>query len=135
MPPGTQNPALVQPRLVQPPQPVLVQPPQPQAQPIAPPLAAPPPAAASPSALIIPGGAGGLCECLNSHSLSATEFDKTHLHQSCLVSADACQAACNTANLYSYVPHAIYTCPGRPGEDLGHVAMNMRPSTRRLSAR
>lgn len=139
MPPGTQNPALAQPRLVQPPQ--LVQPYQPGPQPGAPAPSAgvqpfqpgPQPGQPAPSALIGPGGAGGLCECLNSHVLSAEAFDKTHLHQSCLASADACQTSCNTQNLYSFVPHAIYTCPGRPEE--GHIAMNTRRSTRLLGAR
>jgi hypothetical protein len=128
MPPGAQNPAVAQPRLVAPP-PMLTQPgPQPTAQPAG-------PQPGSPSALIVPGGAGGLCECLNSHNLSAAAFDKTHLHQSCLGSVDACQAACNTQYLFSFVPHAPFTCPGRPGEELGKVAVNARPSVLLLSQR
>jgi hypothetical protein len=136
MPPGTQNPALAQPRLVAPPV-QLVQPPRPGPQPLpaGPQPGSPQPDASSPSALITPGGAGGLCECLNSHALSASIFDKTRLHQRCLTSAEACQAACNTQYLFSFVPHSIFTCPVRPGEEVGHVAMNTRPSARQLGAR
>src|ERR1700737_5149332 len=79
MPPGAQNPAIAQPRLVAPPPPAQLIPP--------PPLPAPtagPQPDAGPSALIIPGGAGGLCECLNGHNLSASVFDKTKMHQRCL---------------------------------------------------
>jgi hypothetical protein len=130
MPAGTQNPALAQPQLVAPP-PVRLM--QPAPQPGGPQPGGPTPDSPNAGVLITPGGAGGLCECLNSHNLSASVFDKTKMHQVCLGSVDACQAACNTQYLFSFVPHAIYTCPGRPEE--GHVAMNAQPSVRLLSAR
>jgi len=135
MPPGAQNPALVQPRLVPPPQPMLGQPAQPGPQPTAAAPTGPQPGSPSAGALIVPGGAGGLCECLNSHNLSAAAFDKTHLHQSCLASAEVCQARCNTKYLFSFVPRAIYTCPGRPEEDVARVASNERPTSRMLGLR
>lgn len=127
IPPGTQNPALAQPRLVAPPQPSLI---LPSAQP-----ATPPAEAASPSSLIIPGGAGGLCECLLSHDPALSVFDKTKMHQACLASVEACQAVCNTPHSFSFVPHAVYTCPGRPGEESRPVAGNNRRSVRLAAAR
>jgi hypothetical protein len=126
MPPGTQNPALAQPQLVAPPPAQLGSPPR---------SAAPPSGPTSPGALIVPGGAGGLCECLVDHDPSHPTYDKTKLLQRCLVSVDACQAACNTDHYYSFVPNATYTCPGNPGEASGHIAMNTRPALRLLSAR
>jgi hypothetical protein len=126
MPPGTQNPALAQPQLVAPPPVQLVPPSEP---------AAPPSAPLSPGALITPGGAGGLCECLVDHDPSHPTYDKTRMTQHCLVSVDACQAACNTEQFYSFIPHATYTCPINPGDASGHIAMNMRPTFRLLGAR
>lgn len=202
MPPGTQNPALVQPRLVpapggplaptapqpsgyqpgpqpgsyqpgpqpsgyQPgPQPSSYQPgPQPTSAPAAPqpggvqpgpqPGGYPPapqpssfqpgpppggyqpgPTPDSPSAgtLDVPGGAAGLCECLINHDPSLSVFDKTKMHQSCLGSVAACQAACQTDHYYSFVPRAIYTCPLRP-EKPGNLALNVQPAVRYLSRR
>ena len=154
MPPGTQNPALVQPRLVQPPggplpqsapQPGAYQPgPQPSGyQPGPQPSAAQPggfqpgptPNNPAPSALIGPDGAGGLCECLINHDPNVPAFDKTKMHQSCLGSPEACQATCQTDHYYSFVPHAIYTCPGPNGPMTGHIALNMRSAVRLLSRR
>jgi hypothetical protein len=126
MPPGTQNPALVQPQLVAPPPAQLVPPPQ---------LGGPSRSPTSSGALTVPGGAGGLCECLVDHDPSHPTYDKTRLLQRCLVSVDACQAACNSERFYSFIPHATYSCPGNPGEASGHIAMNMRPAPRLLSAR
>jgi hypothetical protein len=128
-PAGTQNPAVVQPQLVTP-APVQLAPP-------APPIAVPPggPTPNSHGALVVPGGAGGLCECLIDHDPAHPTWDKTRMHQRCLGSVDACQAACNTERFYSFVPHATYTCPSNPGEAGGHIAMNMQPVLRRLSAR
>jgi hypothetical protein len=127
MPAGTQNPAVAQPRLVAPP-PVQLTPPPP-AQP-----AAPPSDAASPASMIIPGGAGGLCECLINHDPALSVFDKTKMHQTCLASVEACQAVCNTPRYFSFVPHAVYTCPGRPGEEVRPVAAARDRSPLRLAA-
>jgi hypothetical protein len=127
MPAGTQNPALAQPQLVAP-APVQLVPPSP-------PIAPPPSAPTSSGAMIIPGGAGGLCECLIDHDPSHPTWDKTRMQQRCLASADACQAACNTERFYSFIPHATYTCPGSPGEATGHIAMNMQPTLRLLARR
>jgi hypothetical protein len=121
MPAGTQNPAIAQPRLVVPPQPVLSSPPPVEPQSDAP---------ASPSSLIIPGGAGGLCECLVSQDQSETAFDRSKMHQTCLASVDACQAVCNTPHSYSFVPHAMYTCPGPPGGEPRPVAASDRRTVR-----
>jgi hypothetical protein len=129
MPPGAQNPAFGQPLLVPPPQTQLAPAPSPQPMPTG-------PQPGSPSAMIVPGGAGGLCECLNSHSHSASEFDKTRMHQRCLGSPDACQAACNTPYLFSFVPHATFTCPSRPEEEAtGKVAANTRSVLRLFASR
>jgi hypothetical protein len=127
MPAGTQNPALAQPQLVAP-APVQLVPPSP-------PITPPPSAPTSPGALIVPGGAGGLCECLIDHDPSHPTWDKTRMQQRCLASADACQAVCNTERFYSFIPHATYTCPGNPGDATGHIAMNMQPAMRLLSRR
>ena len=133
MPAGTQNPAVAQPQLVAPPPPARLSTPpapQPQPQPLAPSAAAGP---QTPGSMIIPGGAGGLCECLVNHDPTLTVFDKTKMHQSCMANVDACQAACNTQHFFSWVPHAVYTCPARPGE--GQVAMNTLPASRLLGRR
>jgi hypothetical protein len=127
MPAGTQNPAVVQPQMTAP-APVR---PAPPSQPAAPQATAP----ASPDALIGPGSAGGLCECLIDHDPSHPTWDKTRMHQRCMGSVDACRAACNTERFYSFIPHATYTCPGNPGDTTGHIAMNMRPALRLLAAR
>ena len=131
IPPCAQTPARAQPPLVAP-APVQLVPPA--LQPAAPQPGGPTPDSPSAGLPIIPGGAGGLCVCLVSHNLSASVFDKTKMHQTCLSSADACQAACNTQYLFSFVPHSTFTCPGRP-EETGHVAMNTSPTVRLLSAR
>jgi hypothetical protein len=99
------------------------------------PIAPPPNAPTSPGALVVPGGAGGLCECLVDHDPSHPTWDKTRMHQRCLGSVDACQAACNTERFYSFIPHATYTCPGNPGDVTGHIAMNLRPALRLLGSR
>jgi hypothetical protein len=117
MPAGTQNPAVAQPRLVAPPQ--LVTPPA--AQPAA---AVPQPDEPSPSSMINPGGPGGLCECLVNHDPGAPPLDKNRMHQACLASVEACQAVCNSPRVFSFVPHAVYSCPGRPGEGSRPVAAN-----------
>lgn len=142
MPPGTQNPAFVQPQLVPPPGgPLSPSPPQPGGlEPASQPGGLPPastPNQPAPSALITPdsAGAGGLCECLINHDSKLTVFDKTKMHQSCLGSVEACRAACATDHYYSFVPHAVYTCPGPSGPAAGHIAMNMRPAMRLLSSR
>jgi len=123
MPPGAQNPAVVQPTMIPPaqltPQPAPAQP-------------APPPAPAqtpeSPTALITPDtAAGGLCECLINHDPHLPVYDKTKMHQRCLGSPEACQAECQTDRYFSFVPHAIYTCPGPTPPETGHIAMNSRP--------
>jgi len=144
-----QNPALVQPQLVTPlrlgpqpgtaatPQPQLAQPYQPGPQPggaqPGPTPPGPTPNEPAASALIGPDGTGGLCECLISHDPSLSLFDKARMHQSCLASVDACQAACNTQRYFSFVPHAIYTCPGRSIER-NSVAANTKGAGRRLLA-
>jgi len=150
MPAGTQNPALGQPQLVTPlrpgpqpggtpatPQPQLAQPYQPGPQPggaqPGPTPPGPTPNEPAASALIGPDGTGGLCECLISHDPSLSLFDKARMHQSCLASVDACQAACNTQRYFSFVPHAIYTCPGRSIER-NSVAANTQGAGRRLLA-
>ena len=126
-PAGTQNPALAQPRLVAPPAVLTLPPPPAQA-------AAPArPEAGSPASQIIPGGAGGLCECLISHDPHLSPLEKNRMHQSCTGSADACQAACNTQTFFSWTPHANFSCPVGPGGN--HVALNTRPSVLRLSAK
>ncbi|HWD59066.1 MAG TPA: hypothetical protein VG308_12340 [Stellaceae bacterium] len=162
LPAGAQNPALQQPQLVAPPTPVLVQPPRPaaaqqggpQPQQTAQPqlvpglqpqqtmttapasTGQPGPTPTSPSALIIPGGAGGLCECLINHDPGVPPLDKTRMHQTCLASVDACQSACNSGHFYSFVPHAAWTCPGPPnGQPGGHIALLSRPAPRLLAAR
>ncbi|MFZ2004004.1 MAG: hypothetical protein WAV02_02885 [Stellaceae bacterium] len=149
MPPGTQNPALVQqPRLIPPPggplsppatQPSGYQPgPQPEsAQPGPQPSnfqPGPTPDQPAPSALIGPGDTGGLCECLINHDPNLPPYDKTMIHRSCTSTVDACQAACNTGKYYSFVPHAVFSCPGQP-EPNGHIAMNFSPMSRLLSRR
>lgn len=133
MPAGTQNPALAQPRLVAPP-PQLLSPlaPQSAAQPA---VAGPQPDAPSPASMIIPGGAGGLCECLINHDPGVPALDKNKMHQACLVSVEACQAVCNSPRVYSFVPHAIYSCPGRPGEVSRPVAANDRSPVRLATSR
>ena len=175
-PAGTQNPAVVQPRLIPPPGgPLLSQPapqpngyqpgPQPsgyQAEPHAkgfvpgpqPNSGQPGPQPASaqpgpqpngfqpgptpnqpaPSALIGPDNAGGLCECLIDHDPNLPNYDKTKIRRSCSPSPDACQSACNTGKYYSFVPHAVFSCPGQP-EPNGHIAMNFSPAWRLLGRR
>jgi hypothetical protein len=135
MPAGTQNPAAAQPRLVTPAQ--LVAPPQPvwlspgQAAP-----AEPQPDASSPSSMIIPGGAGGLCECpIISHEPGAPVLDQSKIHLACLASVEACQAVCNSPRVFSFVPHAVYSCPGRPGEASTPVATNRRGVVRLATSR
>ena len=90
----------------------------------------------SPSAgvLAVPGGAGGLCECLIGHDRSLAALDKTKMHQTCLGNVAACQAACQTDHAYSFVPHAVYTCPLQP-EKPGNVALNDQSAVRYLSHR
>ena len=130
VPAGTQNPALAQPRLNPPP---AGQPTQPAPEQ---PAAAPQRDAASRGSMIIPGGAAGLCECLVNHDPAVPVLDITKMHQTCLASVDACQAACNTDHYYSFVPHAVNTCPTRPGEETGgHIAMNTRATIWLLSRR
>lgn len=161
MPPGTQNPALVQPQLVQPPggplsqvapqpsgytsgpQPSTAQPsgytpgPQPSGyQPGPQPSGfqpGPTPSNPAPSALIGPDGAGGLCECLINHDPNISPFDKTKMHLGCKDSPDACRAACQTDRYFSFVPHAVFSCPGPGGPATGHIALNTRPAVRLLS--
>jgi hypothetical protein len=128
MPAGTQNPAVAQPRLVAPPQLT-----SPSAPPLAP--AGPQPDAPSPASMIVPGGAGGLCECLITHDQGVSPFDKTKMHQACLVSVEACQAVCNSPRVFSFVPHAVYTCPGTPGEGSRPVAANPRSAVRLATSR
>lgn len=89
----------------------------------------------APSALIGPDDTGGLCQCLIHHEPNLPAFDETKMQQSCLGSLEACQAACQTDHDYSFVPHAIYTCPGPSGPMTGHIAMNTRPVLRLLSRR
>lgn len=89
----------------------------------------------APSALIGPEGAGGLCECLINHDPKLSVFDKTKMHQRCMGSPEACRAACETDRYFSFVPHAIFTCPGPSGPATGHIAMNTRPAVRLLSRR
>lgn len=129
MPAGTQNPAVAQPRLVAPPE--LMARPQPAAQPAP---AGPQPDDPSPASMIIPGGAGGLCECLINHDPGVPALDKNRMHQACLVSIEACQAVCNSPRVYSFVPHAVYSCPGRPGEASRPVAANDRSVVRLATA-
>jgi hypothetical protein len=129
-PAGTQNPALAQPRLVAPPPPAqLVSPPPVQPGP------GPQPDAPSAASLIVPGGAGGLCECLINHDPGQSVFDKTKMHQRCLGNVEACQALCNTPRYFSFVPHAVYTCPGQPGPESRPVAANGRGGVRVASSR
>lgn len=155
MPPGTQNPALAEPHLVQPPrnlppyqpgpQPSGYQPgPQPtNAQPTPQPASVQPdgsqpgptPNNPAPSAVIGPDDTGGLCQCLIHHEPNLPAVDETKMQQSCLGSLEACQAACQTDHDYSFVPHAAYTCPGPSGPMTGHIAMNTRPALRLLSRR
>ena len=129
MPAGTQNPAVAQPRLVAPPE--LMGRPQPAAQPVP---AGPQPDDPSPASMIIPGGAGGLCECLINHDPGVPALDKNRMHQACLASVEACQAVCNSPRVYSFVPHAVYSCPGRPGEVSRPVAANNRSVVRLATA-
>lgn len=82
---------------------------------------------------MVPGGAGGFCECLINHDAGLSVFDKTKMHQACLANVEACQAVCNTQRFFSFIPNAVYTCPGRRDEP-GHVAMNTRPAARLLTA-
>jgi hypothetical protein len=128
LPPGAQNPALAQPQMVSP----LL--PQQQQQPAAPQSGqtSNPPAS---SALTSPDGAGGLCECLINHDPNLPPYDKTKIHRSCTESPGACQAACNTEKYYSFVPHAVFSCPVQPGEPGAHVAMNLTRAVRLLSRR
>ncbi len=149
MPPGTQNPALAQPRLIIPPGGPLSQPaPQPNStQPGPQPTGAQPgpqpsnfqpgptPNQPAPSALIGPGDTQGLCECLIYQDPNLPPYDKTKIHRSCSPSPDSCQAACNSGKYFSFVPHAIFSCPGQPGEPNGHIAMNFSPALRLLSRR
>jgi hypothetical protein len=134
MPPGTQNPALVQPQMTPPvqltPQPIVI-----------PPAGAPQPGAASPpsapSALITPdgSGAGGLCECLVNHDTKLPVLDKTKMHWRCVGSPEACQQECQTDRYFSFVPHAIGTCPSPSGPAAGHIALSSRPVLLLLSRR
>jgi hypothetical protein len=128
MPAGTQNPAVAQPRLIAPPE--LISRPSPQPAP-----AGPQPDAPSPSSMTLPGGAGGLCECLINHDPGAPAFDKSKMHQACLVSVDACQAVCNSPRVFSFVPQAVYSCPGRPDESSRPVAANERNPVRLATSR
>ena len=133
MPAGTQNPAVAQPRLVAPPE--LMARPQPIAPSSLPAAAGPQPDEPSPASMIIPGGAGGLCECLINHDPSVPALDKNRMHQACLASVEACQAVCNSPRVYSFVPHAVYSCPGRPGEESRPVAANNRSVVRLVASR
>ena len=85
--------------------------------------------------MIIPGGAGGLCECVISHEPGAPALDQSKMHQACLASVEACQAVCNSPRVYSFVPHAAYSCPGRPGESSTPVAANRRSVVRLATSR
>jgi hypothetical protein len=131
MPIGAQNPAVTQPPPIAPRTPVVL----PPSTTVVPQEPAPPPANQSPASMIIPGGAAGLCECLINHDPSAPAFDKTKMHQSCLASVDACQAACNSDHYYTFVPHAAFTCPAHPTPETGHIALNARSAVRPLSER
>jgi hypothetical protein len=131
MPAGTQNPAVAQPRLVAPAE--LTARPQPAAT-SPQPAAGPQPDDPSPASMIIPGGAGGLCECLINHDPGVPMLDKNRMHQACLASVEACQAVCNSPRVYSFVPHAVYSCPGRPGEASRPVAANDRSVVRLATA-
>lgn len=131
MPAGTQNPALVQPQLVTP----YRAGPQPGSPATGATQPGPTPNEPAPSALIGPDATGGLCECLINHDPNLPPYDKTKIHRSCSPSPGACQAACNTEKYYSFVPHAIFSCPGHPGEPGSHIAMNLRPAVRYLSRR
>ena len=129
MPPGTQNPALVQPQMTPPvrltPQsPPIVIPPAGAPQP----GSAPPPA--SPSALMAPDGTdtSGLCECLVNHDTKISALDKSKMRRHCVSSPEACQQECQTDRYFSFVPHAAGTCPSPPGPAAGHVAINDRPT-------
>lgn len=136
MPPGTQNPAIAQPHLVQPPGGPL------------PPVASPQPASATPdaapptdqpgsSALVAPDatGAGGLCQCLTNEGPKVSPSNQTQMLQSCRESVAACQTECQTDHAYSWVPHAVFTCPGPSTPAPGHIAMSRRPSVLLLSRR
>jgi hypothetical protein len=129
MPPGTQNPALVQPQMTPP---VRL---MPQSQPIViPPAGAPQPGSAPtpslPSALIAPDSTDstGLCECLVNHGTKTSVLDKSKMHRHCVSSPEACQQECQTDRYFSFVPHATGTCPSPPGPAAGHIAMNDRPA-------
>jgi hypothetical protein len=163
MPPGTQNPAVAQPHLVPAPggplspssppptsaqpgtQPASAQPgSQPnsaQPQPVsATPGTAPPgatPDQPASSALLTPDatGAGGLCQCLSNQDPKVSPFDQTQMHQSCRDSIEACQTECQTDHDYSFVPHAVFTCPGPSTPAPGHIAMSRRPAVLMLSRR
>ena len=150
MPPGTQNPAVVQPHLVPAPGGPLspVASPQPQSTGAQPNNAqsAVQPASAQPgatpdqtgsSALVTPDatGAGGLCQCLTTQGPHVSPFDQTQMHQSCRDSVEACQTECQTDHDYSWVPHAVFTCPGPTTPAPGHIAMSRRPAILMLSRR
>jgi hypothetical protein len=57
---------------------------------------------------VFPTGGAGLCQCIS---------DYTRRNTHCLGGAAACQSVCGTTN-YSLVPHAAFTCPLAPGEQL-----------------
>jgi hypothetical protein len=142
MPPGTQNPALVQPHLVPAPGgPLSPATPQPNSgQPVAQPASAQPgatPEQPGSNAMILPDstGAGGLCQCLTNDRPGVSPFDQTQMHQSCRNSVEACQTECQTDHNYSWVPHAVFTCPGPATPAPGHIAMSRRPAVLLLSRR
>ncbi|HTW51939.1 MAG TPA: hypothetical protein VME45_08610 [Stellaceae bacterium] len=134
MPPGTQNPAIAQPHLVTPPGGPVASPTT-SAQPEAPPAATPEQPASSASVTPDATGAGGLCQCLTNQGPKVPPLDQTQMHQSCRVSVEACQTECQTDHYYSWVPHAVFTCPGPSTPAPGHIAMSRRPAMLLLSRR
>jgi hypothetical protein len=69
----------------------------------------------------------GLCQCLHVAGRPPAErVNDVTLGLRCLSAVEECRSVCQTTTNYSFVPHAVLSCPGTPEETVGHVALNTR---------
>jgi hypothetical protein len=80
-----------------------------------------------PSPPVWPEGGGGLCQCgyLGGNAVTTDRpFEKNVLGLTCMSAVEQCKSACGSTTGFRYVPYAAFTCPTRPGETVGPVALN-----------
>jgi hypothetical protein len=90
----------------------------------------------TPNPVLAPGAApttppvpaeNGLCQCLHVAGRPPAErVNDVTLGLRCLSAVEECRSVCQTTTNYSFVPHAVLSCPGTPEETVGHVALNTR---------